>query len=89
MKRLLTLCLLFAACNTQSKADLQKEYDAILVEQKSATFYINMYEDLVQSATMRGDITSAAQYQKVIDSFTVINKPLEKRRQELAQRLYK
>lgn len=89
MRKIVSLSLLFIACNTQSQADLQKEYDSIVLEQKSIGGSIAHYTNGLTAAQKFKDDSAAVGFRKLIDSLTARIDTLEKRRRELADNMLK
>lgn len=89
MRKIVSISVLFIACNTQSRADLQKEYDSIVLEQKSINGSIAHYSNGLTAAQKFQDDSAAVGFRRLIDSLTVRKDTLEKRRQVLASKMHK
>jgi hypothetical protein len=89
MKRLFTICLLFAACNSQTRADLEKEYEQVLKESAVVQDGIDLQSKAVESAAMTGYTEGVVYFTKLVDSLQIRKAALDKRREELARQLYK
>lgn len=88
MRLLVFIAILFASC--QPKQDYKKEYDNILMEQSEVEKQIDTSKIIVADNKRFGLPDSIAiWYIKRLDSLTIIKSKLDKRRNELAEKLYK
>jgi hypothetical protein len=87
MKLFLPLCILaLLSCSQMSKEAMQKEYDSILRLQQANQNWVKLDSMIVERAR---DGEEVVYYNKQLDSLKRDVIRLEKRRQELAEKLYK